>query len=105
MGRSDAYSFKMKTFKKLPEGYPVVWGFAHNVVSQHGGALITIEGENFGSVLSSFGEEGRDTNTEISINFVGSNDPFAHHGSGKRETLIMFSYHYFLCLYIFYIAK
>ena len=67
-----------------------MWGFAHNVISYHGGALITIEGENFGSVLSSFGEEGRETNTEISINFVRHNDPFSHDGSGKRKIFIIF---------------
>ena len=51
------------------ENWPVVYAITNNQVNPNGGALLTIEGKNFGSVLSSFGEEDREGNAKIEIYF------------------------------------
>jgi len=52
------------------ENYPIIYGLTYIHVNPNGGSLVTIEGENLGSILSSFGEEDREGNSAIEIYFT-----------------------------------
>ena len=53
------------------ENWPAIYSVSSpRQIGLMGGNLITIEGKNFGSILSSFGEEGRDENADIEIYFL-----------------------------------
>ena len=59
------------------ESWPVIYSItatSNRHVSVMGGMMVTIEGKNFGSVLSSFGEEDREENSDIQIFFVKTDD-------------------------------
>ena len=53
-----------------PTMYQIIAGGEIRRGSPNGGLMVTIEGINFGSVLSSFGEEDRDENSAIEIFFL-----------------------------------
>ena len=71
--------------------WPVIYSIGKHAgesLSPNGGVQFTIEGANFGSILSSFGEEDREDHQSIRIYFQGRNN-----GGGEAECHELTHYH------------